>query len=158
MNKTFLGHLDVSSGNINDLAYKAYVTAKNLIENFDMLDKQAIIYMLKTLKQGLEIALSDFKFAQDKTPTEDKLYPYLDYLVELMKYAFTAVDELIYIIEKEFDGHDDSFKVLIKDTLSYIQDITYCVHNWIKELRNQIENGGTNTEENEPDDSSSEED
>ncbi|MCY0881682.1 MAG: hypothetical protein OWS74_06775 [Firmicutes bacterium] len=158
MNKTLIGHLDVSSSNLNELAYKIYSTIKGMIENFDNVDKSAILYMLKTYKQALEITLSDFEFVLNELPTEDKLYPYIDYLTELLQYAFDAVDELVYIVDKEFNERDDTFKNLIKETLSFLQDITYCVHNWIKELRDMLTNENQTEEESTPDNSPTEED
>lgn len=146
MNKTLIGHLDVSSSNLNNLAYKIYSTIKGMIENFDMVDKNAIVYMLKTYKQALEITLSDFEFVLNELPTEDKLYPYIDYLVTLLEYGFDAIDELVYVVDKEFDGRNDNLKNLIKETLSFLQDITYCVHNWIKELRDMLTNENNSQE------------
>ncbi|ABP73441.1 hypothetical protein [Acidianus bottle-shaped virus] len=158
MNKTLIGHLDVSSSNLNNLAYKIYSTIKGMIENFDMVDKRAIVYMLKTYKEAFEITLSDFEFVLNELPTEDKLYPYIDYLVENLKYGFDALDELIYIVDREFDERNDNFKNLIKETLSFLQDITYCVHNWIKELRDMLTNTNQTEEEENSNDSESEED
>ncbi|ALG96798.1 hypothetical protein [Acidianus bottle-shaped virus 2 strain ABV2] len=153
MDKTLINHLEVSTSNLNSVSYSVFSTIRSLIESGRTLNGEELTLLLKSFKSQFTVTLDDLQYVYHECEVSDPIYPYLNYYDDVLNSAYSSLDELIYLIEKEFDYNYPSLEMLIKSTLSSIQDVIYFVHEWFAKLRDN--NELTNTPE-EPNDNNNE--
>lgn len=132
-----LNHVGLSTSNLNNLSKSFLTLIRNKLETFNQVEPEELLTLMKTFKAQYAITLSDFDHLFNEVEVDKETRTYLTFITESLNSAYNSLDELIYLVEKNEGKMSTSLRLLIKRTVSLIDDVIGYVHKYLSMIREQ---------------------